>query len=191
MERFDWWTYAWWWAINIPVPVVLPLLVLYAFGRFGTTPPSTHHALKSIGKGELFWAAMAMAAATGSELFTLREGLVGDNLKGIAALSIFVMIIVILFSVLLVGLGSMMPAPPSGSHIPNKEIFWASVGTLVFTIVAYSASHLVVMAQDSSAKVEEQQKAKDEKDAILKKIRDCLAGSKNRASQLRCVEDTK
>lgn len=54
-----------WFGINIVVPVLGPLLVLWLFSLPTKVAALTKHiVIKSIGKGELFWAVMGMAAAT-------------------------------------------------------------------------------------------------------------------------------
>jgi hypothetical protein len=187
-QQFDWWVYLGWWVINIPVPVALPLLVLYLAGRF-STPPSRSHALKSIGKGEIFWAAMAMAAAAASELYALRLTFTNPNYQGSAAAGMFVMLVVILFSVVYVAFGSTIPAASGASPVPNLDIYRASLWVLGFTILAYSASHFVLMAQEVALNIEAQGAAEKEKAAIIKHVTTCLAGPKGNNNPRRCVED--
>lgn len=191
LQHFDWWVYIGWWFINIPVPVALPLAVLYIVGKL-KSPPSSSHALKSIGRGELFWAAMAMAAAASSEIYALRLTLSDSNLQGVATASIALMVLVILFSVLYVGFGSTAP-PGAGAtpHIPNQVVYKASIRTLIFTIVAYSASHWIVMAHEVTLKLEAQEQNKNDKNAIIKRVSDCLASPKGKSNRMRCVEDEK
>ena len=63
-----------WFAINIGIPVVGPLLLLWWVGIPPSTAPlATNNVIKSIGRGELLWAVIGMAAATCYELIALQK----------------------------------------------------------------------------------------------------------------------
>jgi hypothetical protein len=80
----DWWALIAWTGINIAVPVLLPLLVLWLFSIPSVTATlAAGSILKSIGKGELFWAAMGMAASTCYDLFALQKMITDPNGYGV------------------------------------------------------------------------------------------------------------
>lgn len=184
----DWWAWLAWVGINIFIPVIAPLAVLWIFSKPSTTAAlAGRNVLKSIGKGELFWAAMAMAAATCYELYSLQKLLSSENEKGVAWVIFCVHLCVILFSVIYVGIGSLSTAPAGAPnpHVPDRTVFRASIATLILTIVTYTVSHTVLMAQESKLKALESQTLK-EKEAIIEDIKRCLAKVKGNGT--RCLE---
>ncbi|MGH8854296.1 MAG: hypothetical protein ACREWI_08455, partial [Telluria sp.] len=128
-----------WFAINILMPIVGPLLILSIAGiPPATAPLATNNVLKSIGKGELLWAVMGMAAATCYELASLQE------IKTVAGWSNFIWTVfavhisLIVVAVVVVGLNSL--DLPTGyvfayPHIPEMRIFVGSIVSLVLVIV--------------------------------------------------------
>lgn len=143
--------------------------------------------LKSIGKGELFWAAMAMSAATCYELYSLQEILTSPNERGLAWAAFWIHEFIILFSVIFVGIGSLSTAPSSSAnpYVPDPTVFWASIGTLIFTILTYTVSHTVLTVQEEKLRIETDRATQKDRQAIIDRAKECL--SKDNA--VRCVEE--
>jgi hypothetical protein len=191
-EHIDWWALAAWCGINIIIPVIAPLVVLWLFSKPSTTSAMAgRNVLKSIGRGELFWAAMAMAAATCYELYSLQKILTDPNEQGLAWAAFWIHQFIILFSVIYVGIGSLSTAPAGSTnlHIPDPTVFWASIGTLIFTVLTYTVSHTVFMAQEAKLKIEADQATKKDRQAIIERIKECLA--KTNGNGMHCVERLK
>lgn len=191
-EYLDWWALAAWCGINIVIPVVAPLLVLWLFSKPRTTSAMAgRNVLKSIGKGELFWAAMAMSAATCYELYSLQKIVSDPNAQGLVWAGFWIHQFLILFSVIYVGIGSLgtSVAGATNPHIPDPAVFRASIGTLIFTVLTYVASHAVLMTEEAKLKAEVQLATKQERQAIIHQIRHCLAQSPGHES--RCMEELK
>lgn len=191
-QYLDWWALAAWCGINIVIPVVAPLLVLWLFSKPRTTSAMAgRNVLKSIGKGELFWAAMAMSAATCYELYSLQKIVADPDAQGLVWAGFWIHQFLILFSVIYVGIGSLSTAAPSSGnpHIPDPTVFRASVGTLIFTVLTYVGSHAVLMGEEAKLKMDAQLATKQERQAIINQIRDCLAQSRGHES--RCMEELK
>ena len=181
-----------WVGINILVPVLLPLFVLWMFSIPTITAAlGAGSIIKSIGKGELFWAAMGMAAATCYELFALQKIVTDSNSYGIVWLVFWIQLGIILGSALMVGVGSLNSSTPAtgNPHIPDRKVFWASVGTLVFTATSYTVVHAALATIEGSIKDAAVKAAKKEKEDIMAKLAECLADSKNDAK--RCMEAIK
>lgn len=189
----DWWALAAWIGINILVPVLLPLLVLWLFSIPAVTATlAAGSIVKSIGKGELFWAAMGMAAATCYELFALQKLVTNPNGYGMAWVLFWVHLAIILGSAIMVGVGSLnTTAPATGNpHIPDRKVFLASLGTLAFTALSYTTTHAVLDVLQASFKEEEERKAAVvNKAAIMQRLRECLVRTSNDGT--RCLEITK
>lgn len=191
-QHIDWWVLAAWCGINIVIPVIAPLVVLWLFSKPSTTSTlAGRNVLKSIGKGELFWAAMGMAAATCYELYSLQEILADRNARGVTWVVFWIHLFVILFSVIFVGIGSLSTAPAGAAnpHIPDPTVFWASIGTLIFVVVTYTVSHTVLTAQETKLKLDADQETTKSKQAIINQIKECLA--KTRGNGMRCMEGIK
>jgi len=174
----DWWALLAWSAINILVPVLLPLLIL----KLLTVPQVTSQlardcVVKSIGKGELFWAAMGMAAATCYELFALQKLVSTGNSFGLTWFVIWIHLGIILCSAIVVGLGSLNePLPACGNpHIPDRRVFWASIATLIVTAGSYTTVHAIVATLE----------ARDKSDKITR-LAICLKGDPE--NDLQCME---
>lgn len=191
-QYVDWWALAAWCGINIVIPVVAPLLVLWLFSKPSTTSiMAGHNVLKSIGKGELFWAAMAMAAATCYELYSLQKILLDPNAQGLVWAAFWIHQFVILFSVIFVGVGSLNTSAASAAnpHVPDPMVFRASIATLIFTVVTYMVSHTVLMEREARIREQAQSATKRERQAIIDGIRACLG--QNRGKEIRCMEGLK
>lgn len=191
-QYIDWWALAAWCGINIVIPVVAPLLVLWLFSKPSTTSiMAGHNVLKSIGKGELFWAAMAMSAATCYELYSLQKILLDPDAQGLVWAAFWIHQFVILFSVIFVGVGSLNASPASAAnpHVPDPTVFRASIVTLIFTVVTYMVSHTVLMEREARLRAEAQSATKRERQAIIDGIRNCLG--QDRGNEIRCMEGLK
>jgi len=68
-------------------------------------------------------------------------------------------------------------------------VFRASIGTLIFTVLTYVASHAVLMAEEAKLKAEVQLATEQERQAIINQIRHGLAQSRGHES--RCMEELK
>lgn len=188
----DWWALVGWIGINILVPVLLPLLVLWFFSIPSVTATlAAGSIIKSIGKGELFWAAMGMAAATCYELFALQKIVTDPNGNGIAWFVFCIHLGIILGSAIMVGLGSLNNSTPTtgNPYIPDLKVFRASIGTLVFTAISYTVVHAVLSTMEAKIKDETVKAIKQEKDDIMKKLSECLI--KNRKDGTPCLEAIK
>lgn len=185
----DWWALAAWCGINIVVPVILPLLVLWLFARPPTTAAMAgRNVLKAIGKGELFWAAMAMSAASCYELYSLQKISTGANLQGMAWLLFWGHQFLILFSVIFVGIGSLSSALPDAAnpHIPDPTVFGASIGVLMLVVIAYPISHALLMVQEAELKDLAEQATTRVETPIIRRFEACLGQAK--LSEAQCVE---
>lgn len=159
-----------WFAINIGIPVIGPLFLLWLIGIPPSTAPlATNIVIKSIGKGELLWAVMGMAAATCYELVSLQEIKTikewSSPIWGIFGLHILLIVV----SVFLVGLNSLdlptgyvFPYP----HIRDMRIFAVFILSMVLVIVTYSAAHATLVDQEQKRAVARQ--------AILDRMEQCL-----------------
>lgn len=175
-----------WFGINILIPVVGPLIVLWIFSLPSNIAALTKHiVIKSIGKGELFWAVMGMAAATCYDLDAFKG--IGTNATSIkiANWAYAAHLFVIFFAVVMVGLNSLEPVPgpppppaPTNPHIPDKFIFVSSIVFLLLVIGTYSVVHARLTEQEATVR----------KTAIMK-IQECVA--KANGSAKHCVEDIK
>lgn len=187
--HLDVWALAAWIGINILVPVLLPLFVLWLFSIPSVTSAlAAGSIVKSIGKGELFWAAMGMAAATCYELFALQKIVTDADGYGIVWLVFWIHLGIILGSAIMVGVGSLNGATPTtgNPHIPDRKVFVASIVTLAFTATTYTVAHAVMNTMESAIKDEAAAAARQKKNAIIKELGACLA--KNSMDGTRCVE---
>ncbi|QGZ41500.1 hypothetical protein IP92_00450 [Pseudoduganella flava] len=187
----DWWALAAWLGINILVPVLLPLLVLWLFSIPNVTATlAARSIIKSIGKGELFWAAMGMAASTCYELFALQKLVTNPNRYGITWLVFWLHLGVILGSAIMVGAGSLNNRRPAAGnpHIPDRKVFVSSIGVLIFTVLSYSTTHAVLSALEEAIKVEAKSAAVQEKEDKMKRLADCLGGNGNSVDGMKCLE---
>lgn len=158
-----------WFAINIGIPVIGPLFLLWLVGIPPSTAPlATNNVIKSIGKGELLWSVMGMAAATCYELVSLQEIKTiqewSSPIWGIFGLHILLIVV----SVFMVGLNSLdlptgyvFPYP----HIRDMRIFVGSILSMVLVIVTYSATHATLADQEQKRAVDRQ--------AILDRMEQC------------------
>lgn len=175
-----------WFGINILIPVVGPLIVLWFFSLPTNIAALTRHiVIKSIGKGELFWAVMGMAAATCYDLDAFKAIATNPNSVKIANWAYAAHLCAILFAVIMVGLNSLEPIPgspppavPPNPHIPDRFIFGCSIGFLLLVTVTYSVSHARLVEEEASVR----------KIAIIK-IQECVTNANGNA--LPCVEDMK
>lgn len=173
----DWWALSAWAAINILVPVLLPLLVL----RLLRIPKVTANlardsVIKSIGKGELFWIAMGMAAAACYELFALQKLTTTAAGFGLVWLALWMHLGIILCSAIVVGLSSLNAASSTGnSHVPDRRVFWASIVTLIVTASSYTAIHAILKTQEAKVKTSK-----------MTRLANCLAHQPDNG--LRCME---
>lgn len=182
-----------WFGVNILVPVGAPLFFLWLISKFKIVQTMTKNiVIKSIGKGELFWAVMGMAASTIYELDSFKS--ITTNAKQITAanwaLSGHIALIVI--AVLMVGFNSLEPPapatpppplppgtpPPSPSHVPDKFIFVSSLFALVLVIATYSGVHSKLTEQEENVR----------KGAIMK-AQECITRAKGDAQH--CMEGMK
>lgn len=159
-----------WFAINIGIPVIGPLFLLWLVGIPPSTAPlATNNVIKSIGKGELLWSVMGMAAATCYELVSLQEIKTikewSSPIWGIFGLHILLIVV----SVFMVGLNSLdlptgyvFPYP----HIRDMRIFAVSIVSMVLVMVTYSAAHATLVDQEQKRAVDRQ--------AILDRMEQCL-----------------
>jgi hypothetical protein len=186
----DGWALAAWIGINILVPVLLPLLVLWLFTIPGVTASLAAGSItKSVGKGELFWAAMGMAASTCYELFALQKIVTHPHGYGFAWFVFWIHLGVILGSAIMVGLGSLNNRRPTAGnrHIPDRRLFIGSIVTLVFTAASYTASHAVLDSLQAELKAGEETAARKQKEAIIQELRECLGSNGNNGFQ--CLEE--
>ena len=175
-----------WFGINILVPVAGPLLILWFFSLPTKISALTKHiVIKSIGKGELFWAVMGMAAATCYDLDAFKAIATDSASVKIANWAYAAHLGVIIFAILMVGLNSLeavpgFPSPPASSnpHIPDKFIFGSSIVFLLAIIGTYSVVHAKLLEQEASVR----------RIAIMK-IQACVAKHNGNAGH--CVEDMK
>jgi len=157
LRFLDWWSLAGWASVNILIPVSLPFFVLWLFCIPRVTAEvSSGIIIKSIGKGELLWAAMSMAAATCHELLVLQKLISNPNGIGITWLILCIHLAIILSSAILVGLGAISNSVPSTKYqkIPDPKIFRISIAILGFTIVAYACTHATLSAIEAKIKAE-------------------------------------
>lgn len=128
---------------------------------------------------------MGMAAATCSDLVAL-QGISTiaawrDSIWFTFGLHIFLIVI----SVVAVGLNSLdLPAgyTPANPHIPDNRIFFMSIAALILVSVTYSATHATLTDQEKTVeelKAEAQKKTVESKQAIIDRIKQCLAKAKN------------
>ena len=186
-----------WFAINIVIPVIGPLFLLWIIGLPPATAPlASNNVLKSIGKGELLWAVMGMAAATCYELVSLQEIKTVKEWSNPIWIAFGLHITLILVAVIVVGLNSLdLPSgyTPANPHIPDKRIFAGSIFSLVLVIVTYSATHATLT--DQEAKIEKikndeaGKKMQAEKQAIIDRIEQCLSTARGNGKH--CVKDIK
>ncbi|MBQ5950252.1 hypothetical protein [Massilia sp. ST3] len=181
----------WLGIINILVPVFLPLFVLWIISIPRVTAAlAAGGVIRSIGKGELFWATMGMAAATCYEVRAIEARVTDPNGKGIAWLVFGLHLLIILCSAFLVGIGSLATAPASGHpHIPDKKVFYASLWFLAFTALSYTMVHAYLNTLENEIKDKAVTEARQEKEVIMKTLRECLA--KNRKDGSLCLEPRK
>jgi len=186
-----------WFAINIGIPVIGPIFLLWLVGLPPPTAPlASNNVLKSIGKGELLWAVMGMAAATCYELVSLQEIKTVKEWSNPIWIAFGLHILLIVVSVFVVGLNSLeLPTGyvPSYPHIPDIRIFAGSILSLVVVIVTYSATHATLTDQEEKSerikKEEVDKKTAADKRAIIDRIEQCLANAKG--SGKHCTRDIK
>lgn len=188
-----------WFAINILIPIIGPLFVLWLVGFPPPTAPlATNNVIKSIGKGELLWAVMGLAAATCYELVSLQE------IKTVKAWSnpiwtaVGLHILLIVVSVIMVGLNSLdLPVGyvPSYPHIPDVRVFGGSILSLALVIVTYSATHATLTSQEErSAKIKKEETDKTtlaNKEAIINSIKQCLTNARDNGAVKHCIKEIK
>ena len=178
-----------WFGINILAPVAAPLIALWFISMPAILATMTKNiVIKSIGKGELFWAVMGMAASTCYELDSLKSIATDPVLVKAAGWAYAGHIGIIFFAVLMVGLNSLEPvappAPPAGTTppapplIPDKFIFRSSIVCLIIVVVTYSLVHTKLTEQEANVR----------KTAIIK-AHECIAKHKGDAES--CMEDMK
>jgi hypothetical protein len=188
-DYFDWG----WFGINILIPVVVPLAALYIISLPAIIAAMTKNiVIKSIGKGELFWAVMGMAAAACYDLDSFKTiASTGTSVKA-ANWATVCYGFMIFFAIAMVGLNSLEPVPPPPSApgapppppprppplIPDKFIFGSSIICLLIVIVTYSAVHVKLTEQEEAVR----------KAAIIK-LQECVAKAKGDA--MHCVTDFK
>ena len=110
---------------------------------------------------------------------------------GLAWVGFWIHLFVILFSVIYVGIGSLSAAVVGAAnpHIPDPTVFRASIATLVFNIISYTAVHSVLMSEETGRKLEVEQAARREKAATIDRMKICL--TQNRTSARDCLENIK
>lgn len=182
-----------WFGVNILVPVAAPLFFLWLISKFKIVRAMTKNiVIKSIGKGELFWAVMGMAASAIYELDNLKSITTNAKLISAANWALAGHILLIVIAVLMVGFNSLEPAapssppppppsgtpPPSPSHVPDKFIFGSSLFALLLVIATYSGVHSKLTEQEENVR----------KGAIMK-AQECIIRAKGDAQH--CMEGMK
>jgi hypothetical protein len=97
----------------------------------------------------------------------------------------------ILFSVIYVGIGSLSAAVASAAnpHIADPTVFCASIATLVFNVISYTAVHTVLMSEEMGRKLEVEQATRLERRVTIDRIKTCL--TKTDISARDCLGDIK
>lgn len=151
--------------------------------------------IKSIGKGELFWAAMGIAASTIFELSSIRDITTNATLKSMAGWAIAGHISIMFIAVMMIGFNSLEPPPPPlppaggvppppppppppPSPIRDPFVFRWSIYILLFVIATYTFTHTQLTQEEASIR----------KAAIIK-AKECMAGNKNDVGH--CMEGIK
>ena len=175
-----------WFAINIIIPVIGPLFLLWLVGIPPSTAPlATNNVVKSIGKGELLWAVMGMAAATCYELVSLQEIKTIKVWSSPIWVAFGLHILLIVVSVFIVGLNSL--DLPTGHvfrypHIRDMRIFAGSILSMVVVIVTYSATHATLVDQ-------EHKRAAVDRQAMRDRLERCLLDAQQRDTN--CLKEIK
>lgn len=186
-----------WFTINIVIPVIGPLFLLWLVGiQPPTAPLATNNVIKSIGKGELLWAVMGMAAATCYELISLQEIKLAKEWSTPIWTAFGLHIFLIVVAVFVVGLNS-LDLPPgyvySSPHIPDVRIFAGSILSLVIVVVTYSATHATLTDQEAKnekvKKEEADKRAFADNQAIIERIKQCLVNAKGSGKD--CIKEPK
>lgn len=154
-----------------------------------TAPLAVNNVRKSIGKGELLWAVMGMAAATCYELASLQELKTEASWTNTIWITFGFHIFLIVVAVILVGLSSL--DLPTGftydaPHIPSMPIFLISLASLVIVSVTYSAAHATLAEQErqnDEINIEASRKVIADKQAIIDRIEQCVAKAKGSGKQ--------
>jgi hypothetical protein len=177
-----------WFGVNILVPVAAPLFVLWLISKFSIVSSMTKNiVIKSVGKGELFWAVMGMAASTIYELDNLKSITTNAKLISAANYALAGHIFLIVIAVVMVGFNSLEPVapaspppppPPGSPHVPDRLIFGASIAALILVIATYSGVHSKLTEQEESVR----------KSAIMN-AQECITRAKSDARH--CVEGLK
>lgn len=160
-----------------------------------TAPLAVNNVRKSIGKGELLWAVMGMAAATCYELASLQELKTEASWTNTIWITFGFHIFLIVVAVILVGLSSLdLPAgfTYDAPDIPSMPIFLISLVSLAIVSVTYSASHATLTEQErqnDAIKIEASRKVIADKQAIIDRIEQCVANAKG--SGKHCIRGTK
>jgi len=195
-EHIRWLPRFGWLAINILIPVVAPLVLLWLAGiPPATAPLAVNNVRKSIGKGELLWAVMGMAAATCYELASLQELKTDASWTNTIWTTFGFHIFLIVVAVVLVGLSSLdLPAgfAYDAPHIPSMPIFLISLVSLVIVSVTYSASHATLTEQErqnEKIKTEAGRKFIADKQTIIDRIELCVANAQD--SVKHCIRGTR
>lgn len=180
-----------WFGINILVPVGGPLLALWIISKlkvFATMAKKI--VIKSIGKGELLWAVMGMAASTIYELDSFKSIATDADLIKMASWAIGLHIFIIVVAVLMVGCNSLEPVPPPAPAtgpapppppphpIPDRFIFGTSLFCLIFVILTYSGVHTKLSEQEANAR-----------ETAIMKAQECV--TRGRSNAQHCMEDLK
>lgn len=175
-----------WFAINIIIPVIGPLFLLWLVGIPPSTAPlATNNVVKSIGKGKLLWAVMGMAAATCYELVSIQEIKTINVWSSPIWVAFGLHILLIVVSVFIVGLNSL--DLPTGHvfrypHIRDMRIFAGSILSMVVVIVTYSATHATLVDQ-------EHKRAAVDRQAMRDRLEHCLLDAQQRDTN--CLKEIK
>ena len=196
-QHVELWDVSVWVFVNILIPVLGPLGILWVLMKIPASASfvGSLATYKSIGKGELLWAALAMAAATIYELQSLESLLPPRSLESRATTAVTWLHLLLMFpAVLVVGVGS--AGTPSTAmvipEIPDPLVFKISVWSLVFVACTYTATHALLNEQEAKRVVMQQrsvEEATNHKNAILNHISDCLTRAPD--ARINCIERIK
>jgi hypothetical protein len=135
----------WWTFVNIVLAVVFPFIIVLGLANSGNRKKSI---LEMVGKGELYWAVMTMAAAAIYEFVQLGALMIkvehpAISINAIAVLILFLagIILVAAGSVGTIAAGTRSVTAPSG-----VLIFWSAFYLLVVSTIFFFA-HVALVAE--------------------------------------------
>lgn len=156
------WEAFFWTLFNIVSPIFLPFFIV----AVAADPSKRMFGIKNmIGKGELFWSVMAVAASTMYEIWQFRDLLVKtEHILANPALAIVIgLALLILYSALTVGLIA------SGKTVvvgPNMGLILLSASFLTIVSIMYFMAHVFLVGEQ--IKQSEVNKSKLTEKAIIK-----------------------